>query len=272
MNQGRGFSPTMEWLGWQISGRLLGEREYEWVNGTRFLARPGMHGITHSIPTGLGEYQDMAFALHFLRPGDTFVDVGANVGAYSLLAVAAGAKALAIEPATMAREALLKNIALNEAWDRIEVFAGAAGEKEGTAYLTTDLHTCNRIADSGERIEVSTLDSLLKDRTAKFIKVDVEGFETPVVNGAQETLKSCPAITIEMNEHGRDFDYDEQALHARMLDMGFEACRYHPRDRRIEVLQGQDGEANNTLYLRDPAAAQQTVVEAPRFVVRGREI
>ncbi|MEX1306399.1 MAG: FkbM family methyltransferase [Rhodovibrionaceae bacterium] len=270
MNRGRGLGPVFEWLGWQVTGRLFGERKYHWLNGTSFIAKPGMHGITHSIPTGLGEFQDMGFALHFLRPGDLFVDVGANVGAYSLLAHAIGAKALAIEPASAAREILQRNAQLNG--HDIEIFAGAAGDREGRAFLTTDRNTCNRIAESGEEIEIATLDSLLKGRAAQFIKIDVEGFETPVIDGALETLKTCPAVTIEMNEHGRDFAYDEQVLHERMLAMGYTPCRYHPLDRRIEQLAGQNPEANNTLYLRDPEEAQKTVRAAPQFLVRNRLI
>lgn len=45
-----------------------------------------MTGATGNWYCGLQEYEDMSFVLHALRPGDLFVDVGANIGSYSILA------------------------------------------------------------------------------------------------------------------------------------------------------------------------------------------
>lgn len=54
-----------------------------------------MTGATGNIYVGLHEFEDMAFLLHVLRRTDLFVDVGANIGSYTILAGgAAGAKLL----------------------------------------------------------------------------------------------------------------------------------------------------------------------------------
>ena len=74
--------------------------------------------MTGNIYCGLVEFADMAFVLHVLRAGDLFVDIGANAGAYTLLASSvAGAKTTCFEPAPATYARLLvinpaiKNIA-----------------------------------------------------------------------------------------------------------------------------------------------------------------
>jgi len=60
------------------------------VGGSVLLAIRGMTGASGNWYCGLAEFEDMALVLHALRPGELFVDIGANVGAYSVLAVSGG--------------------------------------------------------------------------------------------------------------------------------------------------------------------------------------
>ena len=72
---------------WQVGSRLVpGPVIVPFVNDTVFIAAPGMTGVTQNIYTGLSDFFDCAFLLHFLREGDLFVDIGANVGIYTVLA------------------------------------------------------------------------------------------------------------------------------------------------------------------------------------------
>ena len=61
--------------------RIPGEIAVEFPNRTRLLIPPLMKGAAHFITPGLCEFEEMCFTVHFLRPGDSFVDIGANVGA-----------------------------------------------------------------------------------------------------------------------------------------------------------------------------------------------
>jgi len=73
-----------------------------------------MHGATGNIYVGLHEFEQMAFLLHCLRSEDIFIDVGANVGSYTVLASAAvGAKTIAFEPIESEYNGLMANIELN---------------------------------------------------------------------------------------------------------------------------------------------------------------
>src|SRR2546421_3417735 len=64
---------------WQIESRLRREVIVPWIGGGRLAPRSGMTGATGNIYAGLHEFADMAFSLHFLRPDDLFMGVGANI-------------------------------------------------------------------------------------------------------------------------------------------------------------------------------------------------
>src|SRR3984893_15374669 len=69
------------WLSWQIKSRLRDEVNAPWIGG-----QSGMTGATGNVYVGLHEFADMMFLLHFLRERDLFLDIGANVGTYTVLA------------------------------------------------------------------------------------------------------------------------------------------------------------------------------------------
>ena len=115
LNRGHEIAGIGRWLRWQIASRLVsGPILAPFVGKTCLVARPGETGITGNIYYGLAEYEDMAFALHLLRPGDLFIDVGANAGTYTVLASGvAGAFTEAFEPIPPTADRLELNIAVN---------------------------------------------------------------------------------------------------------------------------------------------------------------
>src|SRR5579863_4327451 len=99
---------------WQVTSRLQREVVVPWIEGTHLAVRRGMTGATGNIYCGLHEFEDMAFLLHFLRPDDLFVDIGANIGSYTILASGVRrARTIAFEPDPVTFAALSRNIALN---------------------------------------------------------------------------------------------------------------------------------------------------------------
>lgn len=86
LNQSFKCAAVGRWLRWQLVSRLApGPIIVAFGPNTSLAVSSGMTGATGNIYTGLHEFEDMAFLLHFLRSGDTFVDVGANVGSFSIL-------------------------------------------------------------------------------------------------------------------------------------------------------------------------------------------
>jgi FkbM family methyltransferase len=130
------------------------------------------------------------------KPGHVFVDVGANVGAYSLRALSKGMTVYSFEPNPENIKILKRNAEINRLPAAILEFA--LGASEGTAKMSQNGAT-SRIVDEGIEVPVRALDSLNYPRV-DLLKVDVEGYELEVFRGAKGTLARChPDIMIEMH-------------------------------------------------------------------------
>ena len=266
---------------WQLASRLLpGPAVVPFANGTRLLAERGMTGATGNIYTGLHEFEDMGFLLHFLRPDDLFADIGANIGSYTILASAAiGANTIAFEPVPATHEWLRLNIALNNIDAKVERHMLALGDKPGHIAFTLDRGPSNRVAvalgsdDSREvEVEITTLDTVLAGRCPALIKIDVEGYETATIAGAQATLANphLKAIIMEFNGQGAHFGFDETALRQKLAAAGFAEFSYAPFERKLVAL--GHAKADNIILVRDRAFVEQRVREAPAFTVLGEAI
>ena len=99
VNHRRKLMAVLEYGFIQAAARLVpGDICVEFPNHTRLLVSPRMKGAAHYIAPRLCEFEEMAFVMHFLRPGELFVDVGANVGVFTVLAAGvAGAEVRAFE-------------------------------------------------------------------------------------------------------------------------------------------------------------------------------
>ena len=92
-----------------------------WFKGLILPIERGDNGLTGNFYFGLHEFEDMAFATHVLRCHDLFIDVGSNLGSYSLLASGvSGAFSIAYEPVPATYSKLVANVSLNNLSDRIE--------------------------------------------------------------------------------------------------------------------------------------------------------
>ena len=157
-----------------------------------------------------------------LRPGDLYVDIGANIGVHVLFAsmlVGPEGKVIAVEPHPTIGRLLTDNLEINGLLERVKVIAAAASDSKGkTSFEYFPQHSAmsgfrvsaERIADfrgTPETIEVSTvtLDSIVSEagRAPALVKIDVEGFEHLVLKGAKKVLASGED-TAFLIEYGRD--------------------------------------------------------------------
>ncbi len=277
LNRREPWRALWRFTSWQIASRLgAGAIAVPFVEDTRLLVARGMHGATGNVYCGLHEFEDMAFVLHALRPNELFVDVGANVGSYSVLAAGVvGAQVLAFEPAPRAYTALADNLRLNNLESRVEARREAVGAQPGQLRFTTGLDTVNHVMAAAEdgsaalEVPIVTLDAVLEPPRPCMIKVDVEGYESAVVAGAQRALRSSEvfAVLMECNGSGARYGFDEARLHESMLGFGFVAARYDPLMRQLHA--NECGAGGNRLYIRDPATLQARVAAASRRRVHG---
>lgn len=251
------------------------------VNNSRLLISLGMTGATQNLYTGLHEFCDMGFLLHALRPGDLFVDVGANVGTYTILASRAiGAHVISFEPIPATFESLLDNIYLNRAIELVDARNVAVSRAPGTLRITSSLDTMNHVLSGDESasavldVPAVTLDSILEVSVPFLIKMDVEGFETEVVAGATHTLKkgSLKALIVETNQSGLRYGTNDQTIDRQIRSFGFLPFTYDPHTRSLIELCGPAMISGNTIYIRDVEFVRQRLKTAPAFAIRDKRI
>ena len=161
------------------------------------------------------EWEELQFCLRYLRPGDHFVDVGANVGVFSTLVGTRipGVRITAVEPFPPVREDLLANLALNKlSADVVKVVDSALSDVPGEAtFEVLDRDVLNRLAPgsstddgaaTGITVPVTTLDELVGDDPPALIKIDVEGSELLVMKGARRLLTSADAPVLLFEHAG----------------------------------------------------------------------
>ncbi len=263
---------------WQITSRLNKRpTEYRYTQNSKLLVWKGLTGATGNIYCGLHEFEDMAFLLHFLRPGDLFADIGANIGSYTILASAEiGARSVAVEPLPATYNNLVQNIKLNGIGDKVNALNIGISSKKGVLKFTKALDTGNHVATDDERdvteVPVDTLDTILAKKTPDLIKIDVEGFETEVLNGAAYTLASpgLKAIIIELNGAGNRYGYNDEAIHMLLLSYGFKTMQYLPFLRGLK--NSHLNIEHNTLYVRDEEFVKNRLTHARAVYVQGREL
>lgn len=268
LNRGQPIGAIARYLGWQIRSRLQEEVIVAWIEGTKLAARSGMTGATGNIYCGLHEFADMAFVLHALRPGDLFVDVGANIGSYSILASGvAGAHSVAIEPDPRTAKNLARNVEVNRLADEVEIVEAAVGAEEGTITFTTGKDTMNRVA-TGADVDVQTvplkrLDEILENYKPTLAKFDVEGYETKALLGAEQTLaqSSLSAVLLET--------VDDEAL-GILERHRFKKFGYSPE--RRQLMEDDLGNGANLLFVRDAELLQQRLSSSPARNFRGHLI
>lgn len=139
-----------------------------------------------------------------VAPGDRVVDVGANLGYYALLfarAVRPGGRVDCFEPEPQNVETLAENVRANRLEKSVRVHPVAVGEKAGSVRLDPGLNGV--VTEHGAlEVPVRRLDDLddLHGRPVDFLKVDVEGYEGPVLRGAARLLaRDRPGLFVEIH-------------------------------------------------------------------------
>lgn len=154
---------------------------------SRIIARHGETSSPHAVWSNPPNDQMRVWRNH-LRPGDLFVDGGANIGIYTVFALDLGAEVIAVEPTANA-ERVREHLRLNGC--TATVVQQALSDATGTLRITDDLDSFNHLVlDGSHGVEVptTTLDALLGERTAAGLKLDVEGVERLVLQGASRAL------------------------------------------------------------------------------------
>ena len=213
---------------------------------------PGIRYLVINESRGGCEYQTRRFLDAHLGPADLFIDVGAHWGLFTLTAASCHPDeltVLAIEPDPHNVARLHKSIAHNKLTEQVEVLPCAVGAKAGTANLVGGLGTMGHSLEGAAYttdlqppttppshvVPVQTLDQILADRPALadkrvFLKVDVEGSEVDVLEGARALLASGRVAAMVI-EKGKTYQADPAlsafgAMLDRVRAQGFQCFHF----------------------------------------------
>ena len=157
------------------------------------------------------EARDLAALRPYVSAGSTVVDVGANIGFFSVRFAqwaGPGGCVVAIEPETGNYESLRARVARRGLQDRVVLVNAAAVEAPGEVFLqlNPDNPADHRVANAGEAVKAVSIDSVMEGRKGadvSLIKVDVQGGELRVIRGARATIaRAHPALFVEFQEEG----------------------------------------------------------------------
>lgn len=163
----------------------------------------------------------------FLKKGDTYVDVGANIGSLVLKAasiVGVDGKVYGIEAHPKIFNFLNENVNINS-YDNIVLINSAVGDQQGELFFTdrnADDQNYVTTDKNGIKVLVSTLDLLIDLEKIDFLKIDVEGYEKFVLNGASKTLERTKIILIEVSdENFIRYGYKSKEILQHLMSFNF---------------------------------------------------
>jgi FkbM family methyltransferase len=173
-----------------------------------------MHPDLASFGWEKAEYKSYQALVHALRPGDVFIDVGAYVGAYSVIAakiVGSTGRVVAYEPSTRTHSYLAANLRYNNLVNAVIVRQICCGAHNGEIDFyqgLNQLESTNSILPvAGYRktnVPVNTLDHEMASLglSPKVIKIDAEGGEWDILQGATHVLRTCrPYLLLSLHPH-----------------------------------------------------------------------
>jgi FkbM family methyltransferase len=251
LNRGRPLSTLGRFAAWQVTSRLRLKIEFEWIEGAKLIVSRGMTGATGNIYCWLHEFVEMAFLLHLLRADDLFLDVGANIGSYTILAASVcKARVIAFEPDPDTATVLRRNIAVNRLNVLAHVQESALGGVRGQIAFTVGLDTMNRVArpddESEQVVPIRRLDDIPDAAAPTLIKLDVEGFEEQVLSGASRVLGSPSLLAVQS-------ELCSSMVQDTLQSFGFKRRFYNPFTRTLRPTPF-GYRTSNAIFVRDTEA------------------
>ncbi len=279
------FGVMLRLVGWQLWRRVLRRPMLvPTITGTRLRLLPGAaDSLSAFWYFGAPDFEELAFTLHLLREDELFVDVGANQGGWSLIAAGRGARVFSFEPVPLTRERLESNLSANPETirQRVRVFPFGLSDRDEQATFTADLDAANhlvsgQVAPTGRTITVDLVkaDDILRAERPVLIKIDVEGEELRVLQGARNIL-AAPSLQAVVMETFRPFNFTKPALiaaEALLKEQGFLPAAYDPWRRELRFLKESHEGTQNTIYVRDTTEMQQRLRQARTVRIWGQEI
>lgn len=246
------FGVLANWLSSRRRRKFL-QGKADWKSVVRFRGcnffAGGENKIEASLLRGERSYDRDNFTAVscFVKPGDVCFDVGANIGVYSVVLAQISGDASNVhsfEPVGHIRSKLIANARLNS-FDGLNVNPFALGSKAGTLKMhqvkegrfrggtstfvdTENISAMGRDEFVTREVEIKTLDQYVVEAGLErldFVKIDVEGFELEVLEGASDSLSRFkPTMIVEYDEtrHGKQ----AESMRGLLQGMGYRTYEF----------------------------------------------
>ncbi|BAZ24829.1 FkbM family methyltransferase [Kalymmatonema gypsitolerans NIES-4073] len=225
---------------------------------------PDSHSAAAVIYCGLYDYNEMNFLLRYLRDEDSFLDIGANVGVYTLLGAfkIKNGSIYSFEALPKNYNRLEENLVLNQL-QQVKPYKLAVSDFTGTTALNlaerdsmpfiTATATENTIT-----VPTDTLDNLLKNQSLANLtlaKMDIEGAEILAFKGATSLLKQQrPYVWIlEINDAVNNFGYQKQDVVNFLQNHGYRLYNYNADSNKLDAITLDQQRGNNVLAIANSA-------------------
>lgn len=273
IDRGRGVVRHLQWQRRKAFNLFPFEQR---ISQSRIIASHRGCGVSALINShGLYDYNNMNLIQDLLRSGGTFVDIGANIGSYTLIASESNAaRVQAFEPHPSTFQLLRKNLELNQR-SNVTLHNVALGSSEGEVFLTDQSGSpINHIVQGTHQpagtiaVPCHRMDRLCQATkiTPQIVKIDVEGFEYDVLLGFGDFLSSVQILMIEMNGLADARSHGQQEIHSLLISRGFTGpwmCRFDQRQLfPVTARIGEDCLYVSSTFRQDGLRTGLTFIEA----------
>lgn len=267
-NRKKQFLSLSKFFGWQLYKRITHHHlDIQLLQNLKLRCYPDSQSASAAIYCGLYDYDEMNFVLRYLREEDSFLDIGANIGIYTLLA-ASKIKSGCIYsfealPTNYLR--LEENINLNNL-TQVKPLSIAIADSVGSVTISNNTKsdskafiTTNTTDTAAESLQIpsSTLDNLLHTGNLNHLtlaKMDIEGAEILALKGATSLLQQQrPHVWILELFNGVNHDYCKQDIVNLLQDYGYGLYHYNADTNQLQSITLESVRTDNVLAIANSA-------------------
>lgn len=274
LNKKNKISSILNFFYWQIYSRFFKrKKEFKWIDNSSLIAYKGESAVTANLYTGMSEFYEMGFLMHFLRSDDIFVDIGANSGIYTVLASKVmGSRSICIEPIHIAVERIKEHVKINQIQNLVEIHNIGLGDKDHEVMFTSNYDCTNHVivntSENNQNLisqKIKTLNSILNLNDEYVLKIDTEGYEYNILKGANKILNQGKiiAIIIEINGSGAKYGFNDNDIHIELKKYGYYPIKYDPLTKKISKIIDQND--NNYIFIKDSIKVTERVSKSSKF-------
>ncbi len=257
ISRGEGIVKHLHWQYLKAFDQFPFEQE---ISRSRIVAAHKRCGVSALIYSQrLYNYNNMLLLQMLLNDGGSFLDIGANIGSFTLIASEQEkARVYAFEPHPETFRLLQRNVELNRR-NNVSLFNVALGQADGKVFLSDDAgSTTNHIEPvKSERtvaVRCMRIDTVCSEHAIhpQYVKIDVEGFEYDVLAGFGAYLEAIDLLMIEMNGLSDQRSHGQREIHALLRSNRITGPWRCDFDRKTLRLNDRSG-IEDSLYLSDRA-------------------